>query len=199
MAGKLQVHSPVVAVQVMTGFSKPELLWTLPFEGAWSTSLAFAGDDRIVAGNRDGSLFVWNLPVEPPAESDGKTALISECRSSRDSFDRPALAFRLWDVETHKLKFDLLQISVSGKESQRVLVRFRSGLAEVRCARTVWRHVFSGRQTGCDRAAGRDWHGAGLSVSRQVPKRSVQRLAVGSRALTEREMSRGNRHFRQSS
>ena len=33
-------------------------------------SLAFAGDDRIVAGNRDGSLFVWSLPVEPPAESD---------------------------------------------------------------------------------------------------------------------------------
>ena len=110
MAGKLQVHSPLVAVQVMTGFSKPELLWTLPFEGAWSTSLAFAGDDRIVAGNRDGSLFVWNLPVEPPAESDGKTALISEYRSSRDSFDRPAPAFRLWDVETQKTKLDLLQI-----------------------------------------------------------------------------------------
>ncbi len=53
----------------MPDFSKPKLLWTLPFEGAWPMSVTFAGDDRLVAGNRDGSLFVWNLPVEPPAET----------------------------------------------------------------------------------------------------------------------------------
>lgn len=70
MTANLQVTVPSSRHRSMPDFSKPKLLWTLPFEGAWPMSLTFAGDDRIVAGNRDGSLFVWNLPVEPPAESD---------------------------------------------------------------------------------------------------------------------------------
>lgn len=53
----------------MPNFADPKLFWTLPFEGAWPMSVTFAGDDRLVAGNRDGSLFVWNLPADPPTET----------------------------------------------------------------------------------------------------------------------------------
>lgn len=53
----------------MPDFSKPKLLWTLPFEGEWPMSVSFAGENRLVAGNRLGSLFVWNLPVDAPAET----------------------------------------------------------------------------------------------------------------------------------
>ncbi len=45
--------------------------WRLLFEGAWPTSTAFAGSARrIAAGNRDGQIYVWDLPESPP-ESDG--------------------------------------------------------------------------------------------------------------------------------
>jgi WD40 repeat protein len=41
---------------------KPQLVWQLSFEGAWPTSVAFVGNRRVAAGNRDGQIYVWQLP-----------------------------------------------------------------------------------------------------------------------------------------
>ncbi len=56
-------------------FDKPRLLWSLPFEGAWTTSVAFLGSkQKLAAGNREGQLFVWDLPEEaPPEPAKGKS------------------------------------------------------------------------------------------------------------------------------
>jgi len=49
-------------------------LWRLSFEGAWPTSVAFLGSNRLAAGNRDGQILLWDL-TEPPPETvdDDKT------------------------------------------------------------------------------------------------------------------------------
>lgn len=40
--------------------------WKLPFEGAWPTAVALApAQRRVVAGNQDGALVVWELPETP--------------------------------------------------------------------------------------------------------------------------------------
>jgi WD40 repeat protein len=45
----------------------PQLLWQLTFEGAWPTAVAFVGgNQRIVAGNQNGQMFLWDLPATPP-------------------------------------------------------------------------------------------------------------------------------------
>jgi len=47
-------------------------LWRLAFEGAWPTAVAFSGSNRLVAGNRDGRILLWDLS-SPPQEAVGKT------------------------------------------------------------------------------------------------------------------------------
>ncbi len=49
--------------------SKFEHLWQLPFEGAWPMAVAFVGDGRVAAGNRDGQIYVWELPEQPSKDS----------------------------------------------------------------------------------------------------------------------------------
>lgn len=44
-------------------------VWKLQFEGAWPTSVAFLGPRRLAAGNRDGQIFVWDLPDQPPTKA----------------------------------------------------------------------------------------------------------------------------------
>ncbi len=52
---------------------EPQHVWQLEFEGAWPTSVAFAGSSNtVVAGNRDGGLLLWDLPDEPPAPAEGE-------------------------------------------------------------------------------------------------------------------------------
>ncbi len=55
---------------------KPKLMWQLQFEGAWPMAVTFLDSGRrIVAGNQDGQLLMWDLPDEPPAfEPKSKTA-----------------------------------------------------------------------------------------------------------------------------
>lgn len=61
--------------------------WRLLFEGAWPTSTAFAGSPRrIAAGNRDGLIYVWDLPEEPP-ESEEKEPAKGEKKSTDDGAD----------------------------------------------------------------------------------------------------------------
>lgn len=46
---------------------KPRLLWQLQFEGAWPMAVSFLDSGRrLVAGNQDGRLLMWELPDEPP-------------------------------------------------------------------------------------------------------------------------------------
>ena len=100
---------------------KFRLQWQLPFEGGWPTSVAFFGDNRLAAGNREGQIFVWHLPeasgdppadeaaaraaAPPPAERlDGHTNAISRLLATADgqtlvsaSYDR---SLRLWRADT---------------------------------------------------------------------------------------------------
>jgi WD40 repeat protein len=47
--------------------ARPQLRYQLTFEGAWPTAVAFAGSGRrVVAGNQDGHIYLWNLPDTPP-------------------------------------------------------------------------------------------------------------------------------------
>ena len=54
--------------------NEPTHVWQLSFDGDWPTSVAFLGNGRkIAAGNRQGQIYVWNLPETPPAEdADGE-------------------------------------------------------------------------------------------------------------------------------
>jgi WD40 repeat protein len=46
---------------------KPKLLWQLQFEGAWPMAVTFLDSGRrLVAGNQDGRLLMWELPEQPP-------------------------------------------------------------------------------------------------------------------------------------
>lgn len=46
--------------------SAAKLTWTIPWESAWVTTVAFVGAGRrLAAGNREGQLFLWDLPEKP--------------------------------------------------------------------------------------------------------------------------------------
>ena len=48
----------------------PAAAWMLPFEGAWTTSVALLGSHRrVAAGDRQGRLLVWDLPEEPVSKT----------------------------------------------------------------------------------------------------------------------------------
>lgn len=52
--------------------NQPAHVWQLSFDGDWPTSVAFLEDGRkIAAGNRQGQIYVWNLPETPPADDAG--------------------------------------------------------------------------------------------------------------------------------
>lgn len=93
----------------------------------WAMSLSISADESLVISG-DGTAQVsvnalssgeqvagwsghaWNWIVSSALSPDGKTALVSEFRSARCDFDRPAAALKLWDVASSKEKLDLLQI-----------------------------------------------------------------------------------------
>lgn len=72
--------------------SKATLVWSLPFEGAWATSVAFLGSSqKLVAGNRNGQLLMWNLPTEatkdvpvPTHQFDAHTNGITHLQATSD-------------------------------------------------------------------------------------------------------------------
>ncbi|HND51697.1 MAG TPA: hypothetical protein PLV92_04850, partial [Pirellulaceae bacterium] len=46
---------------------KPALQWQLTMEGSWPMAVAFVGSGRrLVAGNQDGEIYLWELPETPP-------------------------------------------------------------------------------------------------------------------------------------
>lgn len=44
---------------------KPKLVWQLPFEGNWPTSVALLADGRLAAGDQSGRILVWNIGADP--------------------------------------------------------------------------------------------------------------------------------------
>ena len=46
-------------------FKNAKITHQLTFEGNWPSAVAFVGDDQLVAGNRDGQLYLWDLNSEP--------------------------------------------------------------------------------------------------------------------------------------
>lgn len=60
--------------------------WKLPFEGSWPMSVALAGSHRrVVSGNQDGTLLVWDLPEAPVAAK-----VKDEGGKEVDGFEAPA-------------------------------------------------------------------------------------------------------------
>jgi WD40 repeat protein len=52
--------------------NKPTHAWQLSFDGDWPTSVAFLGNShKLAAGNRQGQIYVWDLPATPPADAAG--------------------------------------------------------------------------------------------------------------------------------
>lgn len=89
--------------------TKATLFWELPFEGAWTTSVAFVGNDTLAAANQLGELYLWRLPAAkgdapPPARRlEGHTNGITHLLTPGDgktlistSLDR---TIRIWNVE----------------------------------------------------------------------------------------------------
>ncbi|MDA1016234.1 MAG: hypothetical protein O3A00_17480 [Planctomycetota bacterium] len=73
-------------------------VWKLQFEGAWPTSVAFLGPRRVVAGNRDGEMFVWDLPDQSsvkPAEDKAASKTKSAAKGKQDEGENIAPVRRL--------------------------------------------------------------------------------------------------------
>ena len=67
----------------MPDFKKAELTHQLTFEGAWPSAVTFIDSDRVVAGNRDGQMYLWDLTQEP-------VELTEEQQKNSDLKDRAA-------------------------------------------------------------------------------------------------------------
>src|ERR1700722_2433788 len=46
-------------------FADAKLLWTLPWDADWVTTVSFIGNNRVAAGNKLGDILVWDLPAAP--------------------------------------------------------------------------------------------------------------------------------------
>lgn len=45
-------------------FDKAALVWSIPWDNAWVTSVSFVGSEkRLAAGNMNGELYLWELPA----------------------------------------------------------------------------------------------------------------------------------------
>ena len=64
--------------------NNPQHVWQLLFEGEWPTAVSFLENSRhIAAANRDGQIFIWQLPEKPP-EPTGEESKNSEEKSPPD-------------------------------------------------------------------------------------------------------------------
>ena len=116
---------------------KAKLAWELPFEGAWPMAVTFVGaSGRLAAGNRDGQIFLWNLPDSPgddrptPARRfDGHTNGITRLIATSDgktlisaSLDHTV---RLWDPAASASGSAEVVMDIRTREKEARRLRFR--------------------------------------------------------------------------
>jgi len=92
-------------------YDKAKLAWTLPWQDTWVTAVTFIGPERkLAAGNRNGQIFVWDLPETPGGDVpapvrrlDGHTNEITRLLATPDgktlisaSYDH---TIRYWNME----------------------------------------------------------------------------------------------------
>ena len=46
-------------------FADAKLVWTLPWDADWVTTVSFVGNNKVAAGNKLGDILVWDLPASP--------------------------------------------------------------------------------------------------------------------------------------
>jgi len=103
-------------------FADAKLLCTLPWDADWVTAVSFVGNDRVAAGNKQGSILVWNLPASdsekapPPARLlAGHTNEITRLLTTPDqktlissSLDR---TIKYWDADGETTKVALVVLN----------------------------------------------------------------------------------------
>lgn len=196
--------------------NKPVQTWQLTFEGEWPTAVAFVGSSqRLVAGNRDGQLFFWDLPATPPEvvqEKDAKEPAfpnaapvrqlvghgngISQLRATPDgktvisaSLDH---TLRLWDVDAAAAGQAEIVLDAKTRERQ---AKYKSGAEKdnilnapgVKLETIEAAHVLPGH---------RDWVGS-LALSRdnkRLVSGDVTALAIAWDLEKRQEISRWEGH-----
>ncbi len=70
---------------------KAVLLWSLPWDSGWVTSVSFLGPNRVAAGNDRGQILVWDLPEKsgapapaPARRLDGHTNTVNRLLATPD-------------------------------------------------------------------------------------------------------------------
>ena len=89
-------------------FKDAKLSHQLTFEGAWPSAVAFIDDDRLVAGNRDGEIYAWDLTADP-------LELTEKQEKNNDLKDRPANSNPVLKLDGHNNGITHLATADGGK------------------------------------------------------------------------------------
>ena len=71
--------------------AKSTWLYQLLFEGPWPTAVAFVGERRIAAGNREGQLLVWDLPAPGSKDEPPKDVPADDKKKDKKSDEPPSV------------------------------------------------------------------------------------------------------------
>jgi WD40 repeat protein len=108
-------------------FDKAALVWTLPWDATWVTSVALIGNSRrLAAGNSYGQIYLWELPDKPglPAplpvrRLDGHTNAITALAATPDgqrlistSYDHTV---RVWDLKATTEKTETVVLNPTAR------------------------------------------------------------------------------------
>jgi WD40 repeat protein len=106
---------------------KAALVWSLPWDADWVTSVSFLSPTRVAAGNNLGQILVWDLPdsykaptPSPVRRLDGHTNTITRLITTPDgrwlissSYDH---TIRLWDIQGNAVRKDAVVLNVRAIE-----------------------------------------------------------------------------------
>jgi len=89
-------------------FEKAQFTHQLTFEGAWPSAVAFLNNDNLVAGNRDGQIYWWDLTQQP-------VPLTEEQNKNNDLKDRAANVHPVRRLDGHTNGITHLLTAEGGK------------------------------------------------------------------------------------